>query len=272
LTGQSGTPNQLYRLCFDLNLKASELRAHYGVHYPNLGTLLQGVLMEYVSPDYADYLHTLPFNPYSQYCVVGEHNKLYWHINTLTNEAAKHIIEPLRGVRTITLKKLSLSTNLSRANEASLDVTALTHMIHVANNAKLNINLVSPTTFKSKGEYQIFPTVRLLFQNLLMRYSQVFDSDKEVEPETIDYIEQHAKITSYNLRSSYFELNGGASRTLIPAFVGSIVLTIKGPQQLIGLLNMLCSFAEYSGIGVKTSMGMGGAKLVIKHQEMEVNE
>lgn len=48
----------------------------------------------------------------------------------------------------------------------------------------------------------------------------------------------------------------------IPAFVGSLTLHAAGPQSLRGLVAMLLSFGEASGIGVKTSMGMGGVQLL----------
>jgi CRISPR-associated endoribonuclease Cas6 len=90
-----------------------------------------------------------------------------------------------------------------------------------------------------------------------MHYSQIYEGDNEVDPDTVDYIDQHARITAYHLRSQYFD-HAADSGKKIPAFVGSLTIGTKGPQALTGLAHMLLSFGEYAGIGIKTSMGMGG--------------
>ena len=40
-----------------------------------LGPMLQSVLMEHLDDDYAAQLHASTFNPYSQYCFVGENGE-----------------------------------------------------------------------------------------------------------------------------------------------------------------------------------------------------
>lgn len=44
----------------------------------------------------------------------------------------------------------------------------------------------------------------------------------------------------------------------IPAFIGEVIINVRGPQQLSNLANMLIEFGTYSGVGIKTGMGMGG--------------
>ena len=44
----------------------------------------------------------------------------------------------------------------------------------------------------------------------------------------------------------------------IPSFIGNIDIYIRGPQTMTNLVNLLISFAKFSGIGIKTSIGMGG--------------
>jgi len=38
-------------------------------------------------------------------------------------------------------------------------------------------------------------------------------------------------------------------------------MTVKGPTPLVRLFNMIISFGQYSGIGVKTALGMGGVEI-----------
>ena len=44
----------------------------------------------------------------------------------------------------------------------------------------------------------------------------------------------------------------------IPAFVGNIRIKIKGTIASKNLINLLLDFGTYSGVGLKTSLGMGG--------------
>ena len=105
------------------------------------------------------------------------------------------------------------------------------------------------------------PDVRLIFQNLLMHYNQAYAGDNEIDEDTVSYIAEHTRITSYNLRSRYFPRTMGGSDK-IPAFAGSLTLHVSGPQSLRGLVSMLLTFGEASGVGIKTSMGMGGMQRI----------
>ena len=89
-----------------------------------------------------------------------------------------------------------------------------------------------------------------------MRYEQVYSGSKEIDFETIDYLEAHTRITSYGLKSRYFT-NVGSSTGKIPAFVGGMSLFFSGSSTVAGLANMLLAFGTYSGVGIKTAMGMG---------------
>jgi len=71
--------------------------------------------------------------------------------------------------------------------------------------------------------------------------------------ETLEHIERYVMITRYHLRSVNFSLEG----VRIPAFVGTITMRVKGPQQLVNLIKMLAVFGQYSAVGIKTALGMG---------------
>jgi len=226
----------------------------------SLSPSLQGVLMEHIGAGYAAELHQLPFNPYSQYCYWDSANEiLRWRICALTNEAAEQVLKPMQGISKITLRRLSTTLSISTSSLDSIELKALTSMIHDNPQTKVNVTFLTPTAFKSAGNYVFIPTTRLIFQNLFMRYSQIYEGDKEVDSDTIDYLESHTAIAAYKLRSQYFDLSSKTSKR-IPAFTGSMTISSKGPQALTGLVQMLLKFGEYSGIGIKTSMGMGGTQ------------
>lgn len=225
----------------------------------SLGPYLQGVLMEHIDSGYAGWLHTQPFNPYSQYCLAGpDEGTLVWRINTLTEEAFRQIVLPIQRVREFELHAAGLTLEVESLTMSLLSQKTLADAVDVGREGRMKIEFVTPTAFKRAGEYVFMPDVHSVFQNLLMRYRQVYEGNDEVDEETLKDLEQHTKILSYRLRSSYF--GHVASKTRIPGFLGSVALGVRGPQRVCGLAAMLVQFGEYAGVGIKTSMGMGGMK------------
>ena len=227
-----------------------------GQQTKSLGPYLQGALMERVDGAYAGLLHQLPFNPYSQYCY-WDNDVLVWRVNTLTSDATAYIIDPLRSLDTVEVRGIHAVFEVVKTSQETISLKTLLDTINEPGDQKIRMRFVTPTAFKSQGSYVIMPSVRLVLQNLLMHYGQVYDNDKEGYEETIAYVDQHARIVSYNLRSSYFgQIASGGKK--IPAFVGTATLGLRGPEMATGLVRMLLKFGEYSGVGIKTSMGMGG--------------
>jgi CRISPR-associated endoribonuclease Cas6 len=223
-----------------------------------LGPYLQGIVFEKIASSYASALHDLPFNPYSQYCFLDRQSgALVWQVNTLTDEAAEQIIKPLQTIGSINIKKKDIKLQVAQTSLKTIALKQLTDLIYSCEQTKTSIQILTPISFKSAGNYIHIPNLRLLFQNLIMRYGQAYSGSNEVDQQTIDYIGEHARMTSYSLRSAYYE-NISTSGIKIPAFIGSMTISVKGPQPMTGLAHMLLQFAEYAGIGIKTSMGMGG--------------
>ena len=227
----------------------------------SVGPMLQSVLMGCIDDSYATQLHASGFNPYSQYCFENDKGEVVWKISALTNEAADRLIVPASKIDSFTLNNLDETFVVARKQIESFGVNSLLAILKGETDSSFRVRFVTPTAFKCKGQYVIMPDIRLIFQNLLMRYNQVYAGDCEIDSETVDYIVQNVKITSYNLRSEYFPRTM-AKADKIPAFVGTVTLHVAGPQSLKGLVSMLLTFGEASGIGIKTSMGMGGMQLI----------
>lgn len=236
-----------------LGITPVDLGSESKLRYWDLGPLLQGVIMEHIDPVYAEQMHADGFNPYSQYCALKE-GQLVWVINSLTDSSYHSIVEPVLGAGNLCIKKLGIPLAPVKQSQICLSKQELIGLIYNSRQRKFVINFVSPTSFKSGGNYQIMPNMHLLYQNLIMHYGQVFDADQEVDPETVDYLAEHTRIVGYNLTSRYFHL----SENSLPAFHGSMTIMLKGAQPLIGLAHMLLRFGTFGGVGIKTSMGMGG--------------
>ena len=71
---------------------------------------------------------------------------------------------------------------------------------------------------------------------------------------TEDALQQGLHIVDYNLRTTRYPLK----ETRIPSFQGSVTVEAHLAPPLLELWNALLSFAPYGGVGIKTTLGMGG--------------
>lgn len=72
----------------------------------SLGPYLQGALMQTIDGEYAERLHHLSFNPYSQRCTLSEDNKLVWRISALDDSAYQKLLVPMMSRDSVRLKAL----------------------------------------------------------------------------------------------------------------------------------------------------------------------
>ena len=251
-----------------LTMKSANARDGHERHKFLPSTSLQGVLMENIDGSYAESLHHLPFNPYSQYCRYDSKTDSYvWRVNALTDEAIEKILAPLSNLEAVSIKTFGETLDIEKKTVDTIPMSALADEVYKQDavegksRKRISLRFVTPTAFKSKNEYQVFPTTHLIFQNLLMRYEYLYSGSKEADADTVEYLARQTRITAYNLRTRYFS-QATNNRSKIPAFVGESTFCMNGPDPAVGLMRMLFRFAEYSGVGIKTSMGMGGVILL----------
>jgi CRISPR-associated endoribonuclease Cas6 len=116
----------------------------------------------------------------------------------------------------------------------------------------IRLSFLTPTTFKQDGQYVLYPTKDLIMQSLTNKWNQ---QAKEFILE--DMIWDNCKISRYNLRSILYRLKG----IRIQGFVGYVDLSFWGSESIMRIGNMICNYANYSGTGIKTTLGMGGTKV-----------
>jgi CRISPR-associated endoribonuclease Cas6 len=119
------------------------------------------------------------------------------------------------------------------------------------------VEFLTSTSFKRTGSYEFQFDFGLFWQNLAMKYGYVFEQDKEVPAGLVEELVKHSKMLSYSLRSHYYNI-GGKVMTKVPAFLGRMKFKVTGAGTLKNYARMLLQFGEFSGVGIKTSMGMGG--------------
>lgn len=218
---------------------------------------LQGVLMEQIDTDYAQELHQYSLNPYSQY-VVKEKDKIVWYICTVNEEAYENIILPLEELKQITIRRKEITTNVVGRSIEILEESELMKQFYEEScDRYLNLQFCTPTAFKRDGKYVNYPDLRLVYGSLMRKYSAASEELDMYDEETLEELVRNSEIIRYRLQTMPFPLE----KVQINGFVGNASIKIKGTETLANYIRLLCRFGEYSGVGIKTSMGMGAMQL-----------
>ena len=97
-----------------------------------------------------------------------------------------------------------------------------------------------------------------MFSGIINKINQHSDTIKLEDENVINELLKKVYIEEYNLRTRYFFLEN----VRIKGFIGNIKIRIKSKDEMLWqLLNFLLQVSEYTGLGVKTALGMGGIKI-----------
>lgn len=219
---------------------------------------LQGVLMQHIDCDYAEQLHMQSLNPYSQHMEITD--KKIWCISVLNEEAYRYIIEPLLKTefQEFSIEKKDIHVRIKSKELRTKSKRELLSDFYDGQSEKyLTLQFMTPTAFKSNGRYVIIPEVRYIYQSLMNKYSAVSKDMDMYDEETLEQLETNSVITGYRLSSTSFPLEG----VRIPSFKGEITIRINGTGTMARFARFLAEFGEYSGVGIKTAMGMGAIRI-----------
>ncbi len=117
----------------------------------------------------------------------------------------------------------------------------------------MELNFLSPTSFKQNQGIQTFPLPELVFNSLHRRWN-AFAPEAYQLPSR----EWNALVTAYDLKTYALKMEGGAE---IGA-QGWVCYRFNEPETA-KIATILANFAFFSGVGRKTSMGMGQTQLNI---------
>ena len=235
------------------------LRLDADIHFRQC-SLLQGALMERLDTQYADKLHESQLHPYSQYVTPAEEGGTWWIIQTLDGEAYENIVKPwMAGSETIALhhggeKQLVI---LERRIETLPKSKLVEDFYSTAAEKRFTVQFLTPTAFRQRRRYVILPDIRLLCQSMMMKYSASSYDVNMVDEEALDELAAETFITRHRIRSLPFPAEGQS----IPGFVGTVTFECRGTETMARYLRLLFSFGEFSGVGVKTAMGMGAVRV-----------
>ena len=217
---------------------------------------LQGILMENIDTEYAGILHGNQLNPYSQ-CLIRENGKNIWCIKTLTEEAYEQIIRPMSEVKSVIFKKSGRDVGVTKWQMDRCEARELLDEFYDISCPKyLDVQFMTPTAFKQDGRYVIYPDLRLIYGSLMRKYSAVSGELDMIDEDLLNQLTDYSSITRYRLQTILFPME----KINITGFVGNISIRVHGPETLARYVRLLLRFGEFSGVGIKTGMGMGAMR------------
>ncbi|MCM1495126.1 MAG: CRISPR-associated endoribonuclease Cas6 [Bacteroides sp.] len=233
----------------------------------NKASLLQGVIMQNIDAEYAERLHNQGLKPYSQ-CIRMEQNRPVWYIRALTSEAEHYIIQPLldNKFQEFYLEHDEKTVKIMDKEYTSLPIDDLFHTFYTKTAARSYIiEFLSPTAFKKNGKYYFYPNIYNIYYSIMQRFDCISQKESMFNEETLLQLTDNTEITAYSIYSVNFSMEG----VRIPAYMGKITIRIKGPQTMVNFANLLLQFGNYSGVGIKTAMGMGSIHVTERRRKID---
>jgi CRISPR-associated endoribonuclease Cas6 len=220
---------------------------------PTLGRALHALCFRWfanTNPELAESLHqqeNLPMSLGLEYC---SPKKMLLKISLLHKE----LLAPLLWGMNVDLGNEITLAGIPCQLGSWIDITqasSFEKMVQLPAQNTIDLEFLSPTSFKQGKNIQPFPLPELVFNGLLRRWN-LFAPEKLHFPT----VEWSGVVSAYELKTYAMKMEGGAE---IGA-KGLIRYRFADTEQA-KIATTLAHFATFAGIGRKTTMGMGQVKV-----------
>jgi CRISPR-associated endoribonuclease Cas6 len=223
------------------------------------GSLLHGALIELMPTELATVFHLQGLRPYSQHITRCNDGSFRWVLCGLTEDMCNLInntvISRLPDIWKIRQKNQEIEIGapiLIKKSSYKEIADSIFHSDEIDKSFKLQLQ--SPTTFKSDGAHVLFPSASLIMNSLMMRWDEFSPNLAVGDSEVRKHLAEYVRIRDYRLSSASYSVDS----SWLKGFYGTIVFSLGGPDALRRIALMLLKYSEFSGLGVKTTLGMGG--------------
>ena len=221
---------------------------------PALAYRIYGWLVEQLPAETAALLHEQGEHPLSQFLRYdAAQQRTIWTLNLLDDTLAAQVKPLLTNRSTLELRGMPLQIEPLGSRQVQSGLQLLL-AAREAPTRRTKLRFYTPCAFKQAGRYAIYPQELLLLQSMVLHWNTAFPAHSLDDPDALDAILRGLHIIDYELRTASYSLKN----TRIPGFVGTVAVEAKLALPLLELWNALLSFAPYGGIGIKTTLGMGG--------------
>lgn len=224
---------------------------------PEWGYYLYAALLERLPREFGQRVHEDGTSPVSQFVCLRE-GALYWSVALLGEEAEALAGPVLKACRPLSLQKdgVTLTPSLE-ALEQIADADGLFRQ-GAAGSRLHRLEVCTAAAFKSRGQYLNLPTPRLILQSLMKKWNGCFPDCPIVDEDGqgMEAMAGGLTIREFRLRDAAYSLKG----RLIPGFRGTLTLENRLTGFHRELADALLEFSGFSGVGIKTALGMGGVR------------
>lgn len=228
-----------------------------------MASLFHGALMEMLPEAYVAELHESMLHPYTQHLEMRDH-QWHWVVTTLNDQAKDLIIDQtLAQKNQVDIKKHELVVGIAEKKMSELTDKELSSQFYQEDAPRtISLQFLTPTAFKIDGRYVFYPDIRSIYLSLMNKYDAASKAGSMKDEDALELLCRNTNLFRYDLRSTLFSMEG----VKIPSFVGKITFRMHGAQTMTNLAQMLFRFGEYSGIGIKTALGMGAVKMLSEEE------
>lgn len=216
---------------------------------------LYAAMLERAPREFAARLHESTVTPVSQY-VRGD----LWQVSLFGAGSIETLSPILEGLDEVFLRRDRTRVTLEQAGFRRIDSVndLLEHPVW----DRGSLSFRTPTAFKSAGVYQLLPTQRLVLQSLILKWNGCFGDVCPIEDDGggLEALAEGLCYRSLRLDSTEFAMK----HTRIPGVLGQIAFENRLSGFHKQLANALLAFGTYSGVGIKTTLGMGGLEITTK--------
>lgn len=225
---------------------------------PEWGYCLYAGLLKRAPQEFGAAVHRDQISPVSQY-LTEQDGGVLWTVNLLGEACEQALIPALEGTDFFTLDKEGLTLTVADWEKNTVADTETLLALAEKGPRTRRLEFLTPTAFKSRGAYQNLPTTRLIIQNLMKQWNGTI-TDCPIEDEDGQGMEALADglvCRDFRLHSRDYWLKGRP----IHGFRGELTLEnhLEGFHRQ--LAEALLLFSGFSGVGIKTTLGMGGVRL-----------
>ncbi len=223
------------------------------------GYRFYGALMEIVGKNIGDAVHVNGQTSISQYLTPTATGGI-WTV-TLFGEIAEALSNSIENINSFTINSPEMNVTVCQRDVKIIShYDVLTAFRRFEHGLPISLRFLTPTAFKSDGRYIIMPSKELILGSLIDKWNNYVHSSPITDSDAITAIKHGVSIVSYDLRSCKYPLKG----IKIPSFLGKITLGIRLAAPLYDIVAALLAFADYSGVGIKCGLGMGGVSQEIR--------
>lgn len=231
------------------------------------GHLFYGILMQQIDTEYAERLHENGLKPISQSIVpIRGTNEAIWYINLFGDEAIQQFSPILEQKDSFFMEHRQREIQVVKRESYCIlnEKEFMQEASETYHENRFVLFFDTPTSFKSENEYMLFPSIKHIVNSLINKWNAYSNLCYFEDEDAVRLLLMGLKIEGYRLQSSYYHMKGKK----LPGFIGEVTIYARLSPPMMELWKVLLYFLEFSGVGIKTSLGMG--KVTVKEKDTRV--